>query len=153
YNTFKYASLADSDWSREMELACPVNKLGHVNLYTINRHGGLAKSGAPAPPRAIAPPVIVLNNRPRQGLRPRVENVKIINANFTPYETHSYLRLAQLPGIEGVWQGHKSLIDPDPAHNTAPDMIANLEEGTGDAGNPITATVAANGTFTVTNAR
>src|SRR5262245_11194487 len=26
YNSFTYASLADSDWSREMDLACPVNK-------------------------------------------------------------------------------------------------------------------------------
>ena len=29
----------------------------------------------------------------------------IINANYTPYEAHSYLRLAKLQGIEGVWQG------------------------------------------------
>ena len=153
YNNFKFASLADSDWSREMELACPVNKLGHVNLYTINRHGGLDNSGTPALLGAIAPQVIVLNNGPRKGLGQKVENMKIINANYTPYETHSYLRLAKLPGIEGVWQAHKSLIDPDPAHNTTPDMIANLEEGAGDAGNPITATVAANGRFTITNAR
>jgi competence protein ComEC len=153
YNNFKYASLADSDWSREMELACPVNKLGHVNLYTINRHGGLDNSGAPALLGAIAPQVIVLNNGPRKGLGQKVENLKIINANYTPYETHSYLRLAKLPGIESIWQGHKSLIDPDPAHNTAPDMMANLEEGAGDAGNPITAIVAADGKFTVTNAR
>ena len=153
YNNFKYASLADSDWSREMDLACPVNKLGHVNLYTINRHGGLDNSGAPALLGAIAPQVIVLNNGPRKGLGQKVENTKIINANYTPYETNSYLRLAKLPGIEGVWQAHKSLIDPDPAHNTAPDMIANLEEGAGDAGNPLTATVTADGKFTITNTR
>ena len=153
YNNFKFASLADSDWSREMELACPINKLGHVNLYTINRHGSLDNSGAPALLGAIKPQVIVVNNGPRKGLGQKVEGTKIINANYTPYETHSYLRLAKLPGIEGIWQAHKSLLDPDPAHNTAPDMIANLEEGAGDAGNPITATVAANGKFTIRNAR
>src|SRR5262245_8799825 len=153
YNTFKYASLADSDWTREMELACPVNKLGHVNLYTINRHGGLDDSGNPALLSAVRPQVIVLNNGPRKGLGQKVEDLKIINANYTPYETHSYLRLAKLPGMEGIWQAHKSLLDPDPAHNTAPDMIANLEEGAGDAGNSISATVAANGRFTITNAR
>ena len=48
YGDFKFASLGDADWSREMELACPVNKLGTVTLYTINRHGGLDNSGAPA---------------------------------------------------------------------------------------------------------
>jgi competence protein ComEC len=153
YNNFKFASLADSDWSREMELACPVNKLGHVNLYTINRHGSLDNSGAPALLGAIKPQVIVLNNGPRKGLGQKVEDLKIINANYTPYETHSYLRLAKLPGVEGLWQAHKSLLDPDPAHNTAPDMIANLEEGAGDAGYSITATVTANGRFTITNTR
>ena len=153
YNNFKYASLADSDWSREMALACPVNKLGHVNLYTINRHGGLDNSGAPALLGAIAPQVIVLNNGPRKGLGQKVENLKILNANYTPYETHSYLRLAKLPGIEGVWQGHQSLIDPDPAHNTAPDMIANLEESADCKGNWIHASIAKDGKFTITNGR
>ena len=31
YGDFKFASLGDADWSREMELACPVNKLGTIN--------------------------------------------------------------------------------------------------------------------------
>ena len=51
-----------------MELACPVNKLGTVNLYTINRHGGLDNSGTPALLGAIKPQVIVVNNGPRKGL-------------------------------------------------------------------------------------
>ena len=67
YGDFKFASLGDADWSREMELACPVNKLGTVNLYTINRHGGLDNSGAPALLGAIKPQVIVVNNGPRKG--------------------------------------------------------------------------------------
>jgi competence protein ComEC len=153
YNTFKYAGLSDADWSREMELACPVNKLGRVNLYLTNRHGGLDNSGAPALLNAIQPQVVMLNNGPRKGLGQKVENLKILNVGYTPYEANSFLRYAKLPGIEGVWQGHKSMIDPDPAHNTAPDMIANLEEGAGDAGNPITATIAADGKFTITNTR
>jgi hypothetical protein len=153
YNTFKFAGLSDSDWTREMELACPVNKLGQVNLYTINRHGGLDDSGNPALLGAIKPQVIVLNNGPRKGLGQKVADTKILNANYTPYETNSYLRLAKNPGIEGVWAEHKSMIDPDPAHNANPDMIANLDEGAADAGNSITATVAADGKFTITNTR
>src|SRR5215510_3157292 len=38
YGNFKMATLGDLDWSRELELVCPVNKLGRINLYTINRH-------------------------------------------------------------------------------------------------------------------
>ena len=38
------------------------------------------------------------------------------------------LAAAARPGIEGIWQGHLSLLDSDPRHNTSPDMIANVEE-------------------------
>jgi hypothetical protein len=70
-----------------------------------------------------------------------------------PYEKNAYLRLANIPGIEGIWQVHLSLLDPDPKHNAAPDMIANLED-TGDCkGNWIQASVARDVKFTITNGR
>ena len=74
-----------------------------------------------------------------------VPSAQPLPGNYAPYERNSYLRLAKLPGIEGIWQGHLSLIDKDPAHNTAPDMIANMDEGAGDQGHAITATVANRG--------
>ena len=155
YGPFKMATLGDADWSRELELACPVNKLGRINLYTINRHGSLDNSGAPALLGAIQPQVIVVNNGPRKGLGQKVEVKYVTRPGETaaPYELNSYLRLAKLPGIEGIWQGHRSLLDADAAHNTSPDMIANLEEGPADEGRTITAVVSADGTFTVTNSR
>lgn len=156
YGKFKMASLGDADWSREMELACPVNRLGTVNLYTINRHGGLDNSGAPALLGAIKPQVIVLNNGPKKGLGQKVENLKPIRVpgeTPMPYETNSYLRLAKLPGVEGIWQEHLSVLDSDPAHNTAQDMIANFGDDPNHAANYIEATVAADGKFTVTNSR
>jgi hypothetical protein len=57
------------------------------------------------------------------------------------------------PGIDGIWQGHLSLLDKDPAHNTAPDMIANFEEIAECQGHAITASVAPDGKFTMTNTR
>ena len=66
---------------------------------------------------------------------------------------NAYLRLATLPGIEGIWQGHKSLLDPDASHNTSPDMIANMEETVECKGHWIKASVASDGRFTVTNGR
>jgi beta-lactamase superfamily II metal-dependent hydrolase len=156
YGNFKFASLGDLDWQRELELACPVNKLGRVNLYTINRHGGLDDSGAPALLGAIKPQVVVINNGPRKGLGQRDDRTKPVTVpgvRPAPYEKNSYLRLAKNPGIEGIWQGHRSLLDSDPAHNTSPDMIANLEEGTQDQGYWIHASVGRDGTFTITNAR
>jgi hypothetical protein len=41
----------------------------------------------------------------------------------------------------------------DAAHNTADDMIANLDEGAADKGNSIKASVSKDGKFTVTNNR
>jgi len=67
--------------------------------------------------------------------------------------TAHYGRIEESPGIEGIWQGHRSLLDPDPAHNTAEEMIANLEETAECNGYWIRASVNQDGTFTVTNSR
>ena len=153
YGSFKYASLADLDWSRETELVCPVNKLGSINLYTINRHGGLDDSGSPQLLGAVKPQVVVINNGPRKGLGQKDERSVPINAaTATPYEKNSYLRLAKTPGNEGVWQLHRSMLDPDPTHNTTPDMIANMDQE-GDQGFGLSAVVAPDGKFTISNDR
>ena len=155
YGDFKFASLGDLDWSREMELACPVNKMGTVNLYTINRHGGLDNSGAPALLSAIRPQVIVVNNGPRKGLGAKDERTRVISTPGTaPYEPIGYLRMKSTPGVEDVWQGHLSMIDSNPTHNAPQNMIANLEDNNvAHPGNLISATVTRDGRFTVTNAR
>ena len=155
YGSFTFAGLADLDWQRELELACPVNKLGRVTLYQVNRHGGLDNSGAPALLGAITPQVIVVNNGPRKGLGAKDERTRVINTpGAAPYEPNAYLRMKTTPGVEDVWQGHLSMLDSNPAHNTAPDMIANLEDNTvTHPGNVISASVGRDGKFTITNAR
>lgn len=157
YGDFTFASLGDLDWSREIELACPVNKLGRITLYTINRHGGLDNSGTPALLSAIRPQVIVVNNGPRKGLGATDDRVRTIDVpGVTPaaYERNAYLRMKGTPGVEDVWQGHQSLIDPAPNHNTAPDMIANFEDnGVEHVGHAISASVSRDGRFTLTNGR
>ncbi len=83
-------------------------------------------------------------------------NAKIITPAGTkvgPYERNGYARVAKLPGIEGVWQGHLSLLDKDPNHNTSENMIANLEDTADCKGNWIKASVASDGKFTITNGR
>ena len=55
--------------------------------------------------------------------------------------------------VEGIWQGHLSLLDSDPRHNMSPDMIANVEETKDCKGNWIKASVAGDGKFTVANGR
>jgi beta-lactamase superfamily II metal-dependent hydrolase len=155
YNRFTFLNLIDFDWATEMELACPVNKVGAVTLFQSNRHGAWNGAGAPAFLNAIRPQVLVFNNGPRKGLG-QVQEAKTMTpagVKVAPYEQNHYLRAAAIPGIEGIWQGHLSLVDKDPTHNTSPDMIANFEETAECQGHWIKASVQANGQFTVTNGR
>jgi hypothetical protein len=156
YGKFTYLNLVDLDWRTELQLVCPVNKVGKVTLYQTSRHGGLDGAGSPALLGAIEPQVIVMNNGPKKGLGQvdkRIQPIVNMARPAAPYETNSYLRMAKLPPVEGIWQGHLSLLDKDPAHNTAEDMIANFEESAECKGNVIKASVARDGKFTVTNGR
>ena len=144
YGKFRFLDLADLDWEKEMELACPDNRVGQVSIWQTGRHGALEGAGAPAFLYSIKPQVVIANNGPRKGLGgPSPGQSKALTVH--------YERIAKTPGIEGIWQGHRSLLDPD--HNTAEAMIANLEDTADCKGHWIKATVGRNGTFTVTNGR
>jgi competence protein ComEC len=152
---FKFLALLDLDWEKEMELVCPINKLGQVTIYQTSRHGSFDDAGSPAMLGAIRPQLVVMNNGPRKGMG-QTDGIKSNNPSgktVAAFERNTYLRLATTPGVEGVWQSHLSLLDPDPHHNTAENMIANLEETADCKGNWIKASVAPDGKFTVTNGR
>jgi beta-lactamase superfamily II metal-dependent hydrolase len=156
YGKFKFLDLIDLDWEKEMELVCPVNKLGQVTVYQTSRHGSLDGAGAPAFLDAIKPQVVIVNNGPRKGLGQVDNNVKSITPPakpVAPYEKNSYLRLAKIPGIKDIWQEHLSFLDRDPSHNTAENMIANLEETTDCQGHWIKASIEPDGKYSVTNSR
>jgi len=146
YGRFKFLDLADLDWEMEMELACPINKLGEVTLYQAGRHGALDGAAAPGFLYAIKPQVVIVNNGPRKGLGgPSPGRQKAATVH--------YERLVKTPGIEGIWQGHRSLFDPEKTHNAPEDMIANFEETAECQGHWLKASVERDGTFTITNGR
>jgi competence protein ComEC len=156
FGRFKMLALIDLDWEKEMELVCPLNKLGTVTLYQSGRHGAFDGAGAPALLGAIRPQIAVINNGPRKGLGQTDDTVRSVTPagiKPTPYERNAYARLAKLPGIEGIWQGHLSLLDRDPSHNTQTEMIANLEETADCKGHWIKASVEPGGRFIITNGR
>ena len=156
FGKFKMLALIDLDWAKEMELVCPVNKLGTVTLYQSGRHGAFDGAGAPALLGAIRPQVAIINNGPRKGLGQTDDTLKSVTPptiKAAPYERNGYTRLAKIPGIEGIWQGHLSLLDKDPSHNTSEQMIANLEDTADCKGHWIKASVEPNGRFTITNGR
>jgi len=146
YGKFRFLDLADLDWEKEMELACPVNRIGPVTIWQAGRHGALDGAGAPGLLYAITPQVVIVNNGPRKGLGGG-------SAGLPKPQTQHYQRIAATPGIEGIWQGHLSLLEKEKTSNTSDDMIANFEESAECRGYWIRASVKADGTFTVTNGR
>ena len=139
FGAFTFLDLADLDWASEVALTCPVNRVGTVNIWQANRHGALDGAGAPSFLGAIKPQVIIANNGPRKGL------------GQGPTPSYSYEKIARLPGVEDIWQGHLAMTDP--AHNTSERLIANLEETLECKGHWIKASVAPDGRFTITNGR
>ena len=146
FESFTFLDLGDFNWAKEVELACPVNLVGEVTLYQTSRHGAWDDAGAPSHLYAIKPQVIVVNNGPRKGLGGT-------SPGYSEVTTSHYERMLESPGIEAVWQGHLSLFDSDPGHNTQVDMIANLEETDECDGHWLRASVMSDGRFTVTNSR
>ncbi|HZM95274.1 MAG TPA: MBL fold metallo-hydrolase [Vicinamibacterales bacterium] len=146
YGKFRFLDLGDLDWQKEMELACPINRIGQVTIWQAGRHGALDGAGAPGLLHAIKPQVVVVNNGPRKGLGGGSTSAP------KPLTRH-YERIAAIPGIEGVWQGHLSLLEKDKTSNTSEDMIANFEESAECKGHWIRASVKPDGTFTIANGR
>lgn len=136
FHKFTFLDVGDLTWDKEMDLACPVNKLGKVSVMLATHHGFYADmSGAPALLWAIMPQVVIANNGPRKGMA-----------------ASAYDKIEKVNGLEGLWQSHLALAS-DKAHNTSEDMIANLDASPECKGNWIKVDVQPNGSYTVTNGR
>jgi len=108
YGKFRTVDLGDLLWNRELELMCPTNRIGTVDLYLTSHHG-LSQSGSPALVHALAPRVAIMNNGTRKG------------GALDAFET-----VHTSPGLEDLWQLHWSYnVGLD--HNTAGVFIANIE--------------------------
>ena len=69
YGRFRTIDLGDLTWNGELDLMCPTNRIGTVDLYLTSHHG-LEKSGSPALVQALRPRVVVMNNGTRKGGTP-----------------------------------------------------------------------------------
>jgi beta-lactamase superfamily II metal-dependent hydrolase len=133
---FTFLAVGDLTWDKEMNLACPVNKLGKISLLLATHHGFFNdQSGAPALLWAIQPRVVIANNGPRKGMAPA-----------------AFERIQKVNALEGLWQSHRALAS-DAAHNTSDDMIANTEASADCKGHWIRVDARSNGSFVVTNGR
>jgi competence protein ComEC len=108
YGRFRTIDLGDLTWNGELDLMCPTNQIGTVDLYLTSHHG-LEKSGSPALVQALRPRVVVMNNGTRKGGTP-----------------DAFAVLHETVGIEDLWQLHWSYnagLENAPAR-----FIANVDE-------------------------
>jgi competence protein ComEC len=132
FNKFRFLDLADLTWNKELELACPNNKIGTIDVY-LSTHHGLDASNPATIVHAVKPRVAIMNNGAKKGGSPSAWQI-----------------IRKSPGLEDLWQLHYSLAGGK--ENNSPDsFIANPDEKC--EGKWIKMTVQANGDFTVTNSR
>jgi len=132
YGKFRFLDLGDLTKKRELELACPNNLLGTVDLFLVTHHGADA-SNAKALVWALHPRVAIFNNGPRKGASPAAWQI-----------------VHDAPGIEALWQLHYAA-GSDKDHNVAPDHIANVKENC--EGKYFKVTAEADGSFALLNTR
>jgi competence protein ComEC len=132
FGKFRFLDMGDLSAKQELELACPNNMIGTIDLYLVTHHGS---DGSNAKPLvwALHPRVAVMENGAKKG-----------GAAATWQVLHDS------PGLEDLYQLHRSIVG-GPDHNVAAPMIANADE-TSD-GNYIKVTADRDGSFTVFNSR
>jgi competence protein ComEC len=132
FGKLRILDLGDLTRDEEMQLMCPVNKLGKIDVYIVSHHGW-DQSSSPALVYGIAPRVAIMDNGAKKGGSPSVWDI-----------------LKKSPGLEDLWQLHFSE-EGGSAHNVAPEFIANPDGP--DAGNYLELVARPDGSFDVFNSR
>jgi competence protein ComEC len=132
YGKFRIINLGDLTWNKELDLVCPVNRVGKADVYLTTHHAN-ADSGSAAIVHALGPRVAIMNNGPRKGGVPEAWQV-----------------MRRSPGLEDIWQLHHS-VEGGREHNAAEQFIANPVEKC--EGHAIKLVADKDGSFTVTNRR
>jgi hypothetical protein len=132
YGTFRMLDLGDLTKKKEVDLMCPNNPIGTVDLFVVSHHG-LDQSNSKALVWAVHPRVAVMDNGARKGGSPSAWQI-----------------VHDSPGLEDLWQLHYAA-ESDKDHNVAEERIANVKENC--EGKYLKVSADANGTFTVLNSR
>ncbi len=132
YGKFRFIDLGDLTKKKEVELVCPNNLVGTVDVY-LTTHHGLDQSNARAIVQALHPRVAIMNNGAHKGGKPE-----------------AWQTVHDSPGLEDLWQLHYA-VDAGSDHNVSENLIANLNENC--EGSYIKLSALPDGSFTVFNSR
>jgi beta-lactamase superfamily II metal-dependent hydrolase len=132
FGDFRFIDLGDLTWNKELELVCPNNLIGEVDVY-LTTHHGMNTSGPEQIVHALKPRVAVMNNGARKAGSPSAWQI-----------------IRKSPGLEDLWQLHYAIAGGQ--DNNSPDsFIANPEERC--EGHYLKLSANQDGSFTVLNTR
>ncbi len=131
FGKLRILDLGDLTWDKEMDMMCPDNRIGHVDILIVSHHGWY-QSSSPALVDAITPRVAIMDNgATKGGSKPTIDTIRKIHT------------------LQALWQLHYSEeAGPD---NVPEQYIANLHGP--DTGYGIELTASPSGTFSVYNDR
>jgi beta-lactamase superfamily II metal-dependent hydrolase len=109
YGKFRTINMGDFVFNKEVELMCPNNPVGTVDLYLTSHHG-TDQSGSAVLVHALEPRVAIMHNGTRKGGALPVYQV-----------------LHTSPGLEDIWQLHWAYTG-GLENNTPGIYIANIED-------------------------
>jgi len=132
FGKLKILDLGDLTRDKEMQLMCPVNKLGKVDIYIVSHHGWV-QSSSPALVYGIDSRVAIMDNGAKKGGTPATWDI-----------------IRKSPHLEDLWQLHFSE-EGGPAHNAPSEFIANPDGP--DAAHYLLLTAQPDGQFDVFNSR
>jgi beta-lactamase superfamily II metal-dependent hydrolase len=133
FGKFRALDLGDLTWNKEMDLVCPANRVGPVDVYIVSHHG-MNMSGSATSVHAFAPRVAIMDNGARKG-----------------GTAEAYQAIKSSPGLEDIWQLHFAMAGGE-ANNAGEKFLANVGENP-DSGYGIKLSARKDGSFTVTNQR
>jgi competence protein ComEC len=131
FGRLRILDLGDLTWDKEMDMMCPNNRIGHVDLLVVSHHGWY-QSSSPALVDAIAPRVAIMDNGATKG--GSIPTVRTIRA---------------IPSLAAEYQLHYSI--EAGAGNPPAEYLANLQGP--DTGNDLEVTASRNGSISVYNPR
>lgn len=132
FGKFRFLDLGDLTWNKEIELVCPNNRIGKVDVY-LTTHHGMDASGPATIVHALAPRVAIMNNGAKKG-------------GAAP----AWQVIRKSPGLEDMWQVHFAVAG-GPENNVNEAMIANMDEKC--TGHGLKVSAKKDGSFSVTNER
>lgn len=132
FGKVRILDLGDLTWDKEMEMMCPINRLGHIEVLVVSHHGWF-HSSSPALIYGIQPRIAVMDNGADKGATPSTWDV-----------------IHKSKGLEGFWQLHFAN-EGGEAHNSPPAYLANLKGP--DEGNYLKLTAWKDGSLAVYNSR